>query len=305
MAIDINAFGVCANSYAGTGLGSCPIEEFGDLKGLGAINKGETLDIATGTMNEATFRSLITSGKLHQLIDLEAFEQNTPDNEVYTSSNGLKRDLRSGKPEFTITYMKGLCSHKKMYNIQGNGKFDWYLYFEKGMLLAKNIAETELKGFNGGMFSVGTYKFLQGGDPEQGKAMIQLRDTEEFNTQWVYFPYDVIGFDASQIDGVIDTVVSVKTAPADTDTTFAVNVVDGCNSSVSYASLFDAVGDWSVLVNGASVTISAVSVSGDDVALTIPVLSTGDIVKVSLNSVVEDDNGKYYKSNIASTTVIA
>lgn len=302
MAIDINAFGVCANSYAGTGLGDCPIEEFGDFLGLGALNKGATLDVATDTMDEATFRSLITGGTMHQLIGSEVFEQNTPDNEVYTSSNGLKRDLRAGKPEFTITYMKGLCFHKAIYELQGNAKYDFIFYFDKGMLLAQNVDGSKLKGFDGGMFSVGTYKFLQGTDPEQGKAMLQLRSTEEFNTRWVYFPYDQLGFDASQIDGVVDVVASVVSTDSGA-TTVTMSVKDGCNSSVEYASLFDAVGDWKISVNGVDETISAVVITGGYAVLTVPTIGSTDNIVVSLNGIIEDESGKYYKSNNATAVV--
>lgn len=303
--INLNAYGNCATDNPGTGRGDCPIEELGDFKGLGALNKGESLDVATAAMDLATFKGLITSGKLHQAISSEVFEQNTPDNEVYTSSNGLKRNLRAGKPEYTITYMKGLCFHKALYMLQGDSKYDFIFYFEKGMLMAQDIAGAKIKGFDGGMFSVGSYKFQQGGDPEQGKAMLQLRSTEEFNTRWVYFPYDEIGFDASQIEGVIDTVVAVPTAPADTDTTVVVTLVDGCNKSVSYTSLFDEVADWTVTVNGVAATISAVAVTDTTVTLTIPALSAGQTVAVKLNGIVEDDNANLYKSNTASATVSA
>lgn len=303
--ININAYGNCSADNPGTGRGDCPIAELGDFKGFGAWNKGSSLDVATATLDEATFKGLITSGQLHQAISSEVFEQNTPDNEVYTSSNGLKRNLRAGKPEYTITYMKGLCFHKALYELQGDSKYDFIFYFEKGMLLATDVAGTKIKGFDGGMFSVGTYKFQQGGDPEQGKAMLQLRSTEEFNTRWVYFPYDEIGFDASLIEGVINSVVSFDAAPANTDAAIDVRVVDGCNRSVSYAALFDAVGDWDVKVDGSTVVVSAVTISDGIATLTIPALSAGQSVAVSLNGIVEDDNGNLYKSNTVTATVSA
>ena len=78
--ININAFGTCSNDYAGTGTGQCPIDQLGDLVGIGAGNKGFSLDVVTDTIDEASFRTLITEGKLHQLLDREAFEPSKLDN---------------------------------------------------------------------------------------------------------------------------------------------------------------------------------------------------------------------------------
>ena len=87
--INLNAFGNCATDVAGTGTGQCPIDQLGDMLGIALLNKGTALDVATDSLTEAAFRDLITTGKLHQLLDREAFEQNTPDNDLYTSPEGL------------------------------------------------------------------------------------------------------------------------------------------------------------------------------------------------------------------------
>ena len=302
--INLNAFGNCATDVAGTGTGQCPIDQLGDMVGMGALAKGTGLDTTTDTLTEATFRQLITDGKLHQLLDREAFEQNTPDNDLYTSPEGLITSIRAGKPQFALTYSKGLCFHKALYSLQGKNRWDVVLYFEKGMLMATNTANTKVKGFDAGSLIVGSYMFQQGTEIEKGKATIQFKSAEEFNTRWAYFSYDELGFSPLEIDGVIDTALSFSEAPANAGTTVKVKVLDGCNTSINYTSLFDAVGDYLLKVNGVTKTITAVAIADGVATLTFTgALATGNKVEVSLNGVVPDVELNYYKSSILTKTI--
>jgi hypothetical protein len=302
--INLNAFGNCATDVAGTGTGQCPIDQLGDMLGIALLNKGTALDVATDSLTEAAFRDLITTGKLHQLLDREAFEQNTPDNDLYTSSEGLITSIRAGKPQFALTYSKGLCFHKALYGLQGKNRWDAILYFDKGMLMATNTGNTKVKGFDAGSLIVGTYMFQQGTEIEKGNATIQFKSAEEFNTKWVYFSYDELGFSPLEIDGVIDTQLQFTEAPANAGTTVKVKVLDGCNTSINYTSLFDAVGDYLLKVNGVTKTISAVAISDGVATLTFTgPLATGNKVEVSLNGVVEDAELNYYKSAVLTKTI--
>ena len=302
--IKINAFGQCSEDILGTGVGECPITDLGDLMGIGLLKKGTTLSIATDSFDETAFRALITDGKLHQVINSSAFEDTTPESERSTSSIGLMESVRAGKPMYNFTFKKGLGFHKALYSLKGQNRWDAMFYFSKGILMAYNTSKTSLKGFNAGMLDVDSYKFKVGAETEFSKATLQLVSAEEFNTRWVFFPYEEIGFNALEIDGVIQTQVAISTAIGNADTNVDVTLVDGYNSSISYASLFDAVGDWKVLVDGVSVTISSATLAGEVITLAIPAVATGEVVEVSLNGVVADTELKYYKSNTATETVV-
>jgi len=303
--IKINAFGQCSEDILGTGIGECPITDLGDLQGLGLLKKGTTLSIATDSFDETAFRALITDGKLHQVINSYAFEDTTPESERSTSSVGLMESVRAGKPMYNFTFKKGLGFHKAVYSLKGQNRWDAMFYFTKGILMAYNTSKTALKGFNAGMLDVDSYKFKVGAETEFSKATLQLVSAEEFNTRWVFFPYEEIGFNALEIDGVIQAEVAFCFVPVNLDTSIKVTLVDGYNSSISYASLFDTVGDWKVLVDGVNATISAVSITANVATLTILALATADVVEVSLNGIVADTELKYYKSNTATATVTA
>jgi hypothetical protein len=302
--IDINKFGLCAEDVLGTGQGECPITDFGDLKGLGLLKKGTKFNLATDTLDATTFRALITDGKLHQLVNSYAFEDTTPENERSTSSDGLMQTIREGKPMYSFTFKKGMYNAKAMQSLKGNNRWDAYFYFSEGLLVALDTAGENLKGFNGSMFDVDSYKFKQGAETEFSKVSLQLSDAKEFNQRFVFFTWDELGFNALEIEGVIETIVLINNIPQDTESVVDVKILDSSNRSISYASLFDSVPDWSVKVNGVSVTISTVTLTGDIVGLTIPTFSTADVIEVSLNGVVADLELKYYKSNTASVVVI-
>jgi len=302
--IKINAFGQCSEDILGTGIGECPITDLGDLQGLGLLKKGTTLSIATDSFDETAFRALITDGKLHQVINSYAFEDTTPESERSTSSVGLMESVRAGKPMYNFTFKKGLGFHKAVYSLKGQNRWDAMFYFTKGILMAYNTSKTALKGFNAGMLDVDSYKFKVGAETEFSKATLQLVSAEEFNTRWVFFPYEEIGFNALEIDGVIQAEVAFD-SPQSAGDPVSVTLVDGYNSSISYASLFDAIGDWSVKINGESATISAVSVTGEVLEIvTSPIIASTDILEVSLNGIVADTELKYYKSNTATATVV-
>lgn len=304
--IDINKFGLCAEDVLGTGQGECPITDFGDLKGLGLLKKGTKLNLATDTLNEAIFRVLITSGKLHQLVNSYAFEDTTPENERSTSSDGLMQTIREGKPMYSFTFKKGMYNAKAMQSLKGNNRWDAFFYFSDGLLVALDTAGENLKGFNGSMFDVDSYKFKQGAETEFSKVSLQLSDAKEFNQRFVFFTWDELGFNALEIEGVIETVVSFNAAPV-AGSTITVKIADANNRSISYASLFDNDARWKVLVDGVNNVVnvvSSVSITGDVATLTlISALVSTDVINVSLNGIVADVEDKYYKSNTITATI--
>jgi len=301
--ININEFGLCAEDVLGTGQGECPITDFGDLKGQGLLKKGTKLNLATDTLDETSFRSLITDGKLHQLINSYAFEDTTPENERSTSSDGLMQTIREGKPMYSFTYKKGMYNAKAMQSLKGNNRWDAFFYFTEGLLVALDTAGENLKGFNGSMFDVDSYKFKQGAETEFSKVSLQLADAKEFNTRFVFFTWDELGFNALEIEGVIETVLSFNAAPV-VGSTITLKIADANNRSISYAALMDTAAQWKVLVDGVANVVTTVSIAGEVVTLTLTsALVSTDVVTVSLNGIVEDVELKYYKSNTVTATI--
>lgn len=236
--IDLKQYGDCQSDLLGSGLPVCDIPLFGDLLGMGLFSKGTSFSIADDTLDLAAWKTKMKELKLFPYTGLYNFAQNTPENERATSSTGILSIIRNGKPFYSVSFDKGSCLHKSLYNKKGNSRWDIALIFEKGILLQIDIAKTKLTGFDASIFDVDTYKFLQGTDPEMSTAVFQFRNAEAFNSRHIFLTWEQLGFDANAINGVIDTEMEYTTAPS-AATTFSVKVTAGCNKSAVITSLAD------------------------------------------------------------------
>ena len=126
---------------------------------------------------------------------------------------------------------------------------------------------------------------------------------KEFNQRFVFFTWDELGFNALEIEGVIEANVSFNVVPV-AGSTIAVKIADANNRSISYASLFDTASNWKVLVDGVSNIVTSVSIAGEVATLTLTsALVSTDVINVSLNGIVADLELKYYKSNTITATI--
>lgn len=297
--------GQCEGVVIGAGVGVCPIGDLGDLVGFGLNDKGLTLSTTANGYTETVFRDLITAGNLHQLLNIDSFEDATPENERYTSPQGFMKSVREGKPMYNVNYRNGYCFDRALQSLKGPNRWDAQLYFTNGILLTTNSKGTKLKGFDLGMLDANVFKFLSGTDTEFSRIAMQFKDPKEFTDYWVFIPYTALGFNPTEIDDVIQTKVSYALPPTSNETSVSISLVDNCNNSISYASLFSSVGDFSLKVGGITRTISAVSLVGEVIELTFTTaLAVGELVEVSLNGVKSDLELKYYKSNVEKAVAI-
>jgi hypothetical protein len=307
--IAIGNTGNCTTEVKGTGVRACDIYDFGDVRGKVLFEKGYYATITNGNaeFDLAAYTDLVKGLKAFPLTPIETFSQNTPENEKSTGSTGVMNEIRSGKPQFSFTYAKGGCFHKALYDKAGNGRWDVGLLFGKGILMAKNIDGTKLKGFNAGMLSVETFKLLQGGDLQQGTSMLQFLDAEEFNARFEWIPFSVAG-DLGSVQGVIETEIKVNPIVAGTE--FSAKITSSCNSGDPILDLEGAPLKFVLLGVQASVTtISTVvyNATNAEYDFTVsPALIATDTVQIQLNDgtfkVVSDTMDNLFKGT--SNTVI-
>lgn len=311
MSILLNIFDNCSSDARGTGLGSC-IKKYGDPTGMDLVQKGWSLAVASGTFDEAAYKALIQAETLFPINDLYNFEQNTPENERATGSTGLLSDIRQGKPFFTYAFDAGYCLHKSVYDKIGKDRWDILFKFESGLFIATDVSEANIKGFDNGMFSVDTFKFQQGTDPEMTNAVFQLRNADEFNLRGTFLTWTQLGFDGTQQNGVINAHLEYQATPAATDTVVSVKVLDDCNRSVSILGLDDP-NEWVLGGTQASTTtISGVVYNASTGAYDITIdtaLASADTVQPALAdvsssySVAENSSGDFYKGTAPLVTI--
>lgn len=315
MAVDLNAYGNCTTDFTGSGQGTCDLTIFGDFKGIVNFKKSVNYAITDGNaafgLTEYT-NSVKALDAFPYVIDMYDFSQDTPDNETNTSSTGILTEIRAGKPQFSFMYRGGSCQSKSLYNKRGDGKWNFGLVFETGILMCTNTAGTQLRPFNGGMFSVETMKVVQGTDPQMTTVKFQLLDAVEFNARHVFLPFSKVG-DLDDVIGAIETSVTLD-AIADTDTEFSASIVSSCNKDSTILDLED-VNNFVVLNNTTifgAITLSAVTYNastGKYDFTTNEAMQAADVIRIKLSDgtydVIEDTLGNLYKGTSNQVVVSA
>lgn len=308
--IPINRNGNCGTAIAGTGSRVCDITTFGDVVGFNLHPKTFKMTVATDSITSTTWKNRIKAFDVRNFLDIYDFTQDTPENEVATSSRGIMSTIRDGKPQFSFTFTKGGCFHKALYAHKGDGKWDVSLMFETGILMASNEEGTELSGFDLGRFDVSTLRLMQGTDPQSSTAVMQLTDPTQFNTKWVFLTWAELGVNLSKIDGIVDTTITYVDEPT-TSTTFSVQVASSCNLDDVILGL-DEIASWRLGGTQATPrTITAVAYDADAQAYEFTLsgaLADGDTVQPTLigtggYDVATDDAGGLYKGQAALFTV--
>jgi hypothetical protein len=274
------------------------------------FKKGEKFVLATDTLNAAGWKAKIKAFDILPFIGLYNFEQATPENEKNTSSTGVLSEIRDGKPQFSFMYDKGSCFHKTLYDKRGKGRWDLGILFDTGILLASTDDNLSIGGFDMGLFSVETFKLIQGTDPQMSTAMVQLLDANQFNAKHTFLSWSELGVNLSKIDGVVETVVTYPTTLA-AGTTVRVKVASSCNIDDVILDLEDNT-LWALGGTQASATtISSVAfnVATEDYTLTVtPALIATDTIQPSLResglNAVEDSAGNIFKGSAAIGTIV-
>lgn len=308
MAIELNNLGDCTTDLKGTGIRACDLASFGDAKGLTLLKKGITKPITDGTVDFdlASYTLDVKKLNVFPLIGIYDFGQDTPENEVNTSSTGVMTEIRAGKPQFSFMFDKGGCFHKALYDKKGKSRWDVGIVFEAGILMATNAKGDKLKGFDAGMLSVDTFKLIQGTDPQMSTAKVQFLDAEEFNERFVFIPFTLSG-DIDSVDGVVETAIKLTAA---TGTSIEASITSGCNTGDSILDLDELTNFVLLGTQASATTISSVSYNANTnkyvFTLDTPLVAS-DTVQIQLNDgtykVVEDTVGNLYKGTSNLVTV--
>ncbi len=307
--IPINAYGNCNVDLLGTGLRSCFQASWGDVIGFNTHPKNFSKTITTDTITEQSWKNDMKEFDVIPFVGIYDFAQNTPENEVATSSTGVETTIRLGKPNFTFMFTKGGCFHKALFDKRGFGRWDVSLIFENGILFALNQNETAIEGFDMGRFDVPTFRLQQGTDPQQSSAIMQFIDAIQFNSKNVFLTWDKLGVNLSKIGGVVDTDIAYPSAPT-AGTSITVKVTSRCNGDDVILGLDDEA-LWALGgTQTSATTISSVAYNADtsDYTITVtPTLVATDTIAPYLTdgtyNVVEDDLGGMYKGKAAIATV--
>lgn len=313
MSVLLNSFGDCQLTIKGTGIPSCSLQSIGDYLGFSLLQKSTSFAITNGdiAISETIVEDLIKSRKLHQFINKIGSTQDVAENEVFTDSIGFETSIREGKMKISTMFGGSLHRLSAIHTFKGQNRWDMMLHFSKGVLLTSNVSGTEAKGFSIGRFDVTSVKFLQGTDAQQVSTIAQFTKPDELNSRFVFIPWDKLGCDLSEKQGVIDTIVKVVTPPSAAGTTMSVKVTLAENADSVVLGLANTTA-WAT--GGVQTTTKAspnavvynATTMNYDLTFATPFV-TGDTFAPRLitgaNDVYEDGYGMFYAGKSTTGTV--
>lgn len=241
----------CVIEYiTGIAVSDCDLKSLGDVLGISLLSKNVTFD---ATMTSVDFKTQwednVVQGHIIPLKQIYNFVQNTAENEVATSSLGIKTKIRDGKPDFTFTYDRSHCFDNQLSKLMVK-EWDIVFHMSKGLLLTTDVTGAKLKGFDVGYSDKSTFKLQQGTDPQSSTVMFQFSSTgtDEFNRRKKVLDVTTLGFDPFNLNGITQLDISIESGIADSSTKVSVNVVNAC-SGLPVTGLGDTI-YWGVERNG-------------------------------------------------------
>lgn len=292
MSIVLNGTGDCTANSKGSRVDVCSILDYGDFTDLVIHNPNIELDLAEMSEKEY-WDTLIASRQLFPYNGIFNPENTTPENEVATSSSGLKMNVRDGKPEYTLTFPANSCIMKSLMDKKGKA---WRIILgtDKGIMVGANKTQTKVFGFLASYFDVQTFKLKNGGDIQQVQVNFQIDSADEYNN-FDFISKDQFDFNVTKLQGALNADLKVTAVAG---TTIKVKVLSSCNGSVNYGEVLDDNTLWKA--NGVEPTAVSYSPATLEYSLTVGAMTAGTNMKVDLGG--KDLVGNIYVGS-ASVTV--
>jgi hypothetical protein len=278
----------------------CPIP-FKDIDTLWVTPYDITFD-GSVDLTEAYVKQVQQDGNLTILKNIVSFDAQNTEVQTSTTPRGYKEKAIEGIYEFKAMFNENIWFNALLGTLEGKRN--------KRVLMLSNgtIYGTEYKA-DGSFRGMGAYSiirdlqtFTQGTDAASQGLMIQFEDHKELDDKPVVISPDVLEFDPAMIEPIVQTYIDFTVLPSTGGNSFAVSaVVDrGRKTSISSLDL-----SFLVSVNGSYETVTGVEgVNGYTLTFDTYTLSAGDLVKVSLDGVVDVDGDCLYTSNTASYQVV-
>lgn len=269
----------CAKQLLGTGLLDCVIRK-GKITSVIKTKPNWKFDPATETFNLAYVVAQVQKGNFAPFLNTLDTVNNTP--ESYTKEYGdhAIAVVGNGKPQRSLEFDNGIYWHQAAASYSGfrnGGVIE--IDANGNVWLQRNVAGTELKGFDTNMFNVPTFTDPVNDETAKTFIMYQIRNEVAWTNQITMISKDTIGADLNEELKGFNSVTITGTA---TTSTITIDVTSSGNLSFGINAL-------------------------DEDALRVRNITTGLVVPLDAVTPVVDVNGRYTlepTTNITAGNVI-
>ena len=301
-----NKVNSCSGGNADTGRLGCNIE-FGTPLHLIGLKRGTVIP-ASSDFDLAYINGLVQQGIAIPLTGADVFESLSGEDTMFTASSGVEKLNLKGLPKYKLTYYAGHQFYKEIAKLEGFKNLDFLIGDHEGNWKLVMRSDGDYKGFAAGMvLPEMTKERVQGGDPESKSIIVQFLSRKEWDENYDVLLRENLTNEPEEFQGVNPVSLAFDVAPSNTDTTLVISTLLDADNSTVVEGLDE--NDFLVTADGSTVTISGSSEASGVYTLTVPAISSGEVLTVQLfdssanKNVIIESSGATYRSQVLSATV--
>ena len=258
--------------------------------------------------DETYIKLLQAQGNLIVLKGAKTFTDNSSEDIIETLEDGTKQVATLGMYEFALTFINGLAFHAALHSLNSFGSYNVLFVDRDGNVLGTKAPSGNLKGFSLNYMQGMKLSFPSDSVGQKEGLTFQLSTRKELDTNYVYIQQTQLGtFEPQNLDGINEVVIEFDSVPTDASTSIVATMKLKQNQAP-----FTGVDSADVLLtrNAATLAQTVVESPAGTYTYTVTANTLNDDITLqaydTVNSrAVIDMDGDLYKSNTATTTVIA
>lgn len=295
----LNTLSCSAGDVIGTGTAHCKFD-FQNMSG-GGIGFLKPKTALPTTLTQSALIDLQKAGNLIVLKGIFSVEDQGSDDQFETSESGIEVLGTKGLMKYRVNFTNGVMYNRALASLESNRQYETIMWDASGSVLLRQDAQGNARGYSTGQITIARPTMASGGTAAKQSLVLQWTNSSEFNNNVAYLDAEKLaneGISFLELDGVNELEITLN-APA-AGTTITGRIASAFDNTLVDTTLLPA----DFLVNG--VTPSAVTIAADGaLSLTVAAFVADDVLNVSLNGIVANEDNVLYKSNTAKVVATA
>lgn len=224
------------------------------------------------------------------IIGATNFEDVSAEDSYNTNPSGVERLNLQALPKYKLMYEEGHEFYRQLAKMTSYKSYDFIIGDDEGNWAMVENSDGDFKGFDMGQVTAElTKRKVKGGDNESKSMVFQFINRRQYDIDYRLFTAEELGFYAEDISSINGVALSFLTVPSDTDTVLSIQANLAMDNHTPVEGLAQA--DFEVLVNGTAVAIGGLTENtAGQYDITIPALSTADIVTINFTEATNNTN---------------
>lgn len=290
----------CTSGNLGAGLAHCRFD-FDNMSGggLGLLKTGTALPT---DLTQASLLALQKTGNFKVIQNIFNVEDQSSDDQFETSASGVEALATKGLFKYRIDFTNGAMFHKVLASLEGNNRWEVIMWDAAGNVDVRETVSGEIRGYSTSHTTVGRPTMKNGGTTAKQSIIFQFNNRSQKDNQISYINAEQLeanNVSFLELEGINELKVSLDPV-VDGATTITGRIVSAWDSKLTNSALTES----DLAITGATASAATVSATGV-LSITVTAVSTDDVITVALDGVVEDVDGRLFKSNVATTVVTA